>query len=175
MKDLNTKKTRSRRATPEMRPEYDFSGGIRGKYADRYRQGTNLILLDPELAKAFPDSKAVNDALRTLPSKRVLLGSVSMIATLPTQEQVDRIASGLDPDVVHIRFAADRDWSEHPALYFRVILSDEASRKERLADVTGLVRTKISEELRLPELEHIPYFRFRSQSEQAKLREEAWV
>jgi len=53
-----------------MRPEYDFSGGIRGKYADRYRQGTNPVLLDPELAKAFPDSKAVNDALRTLLGKR---------------------------------------------------------------------------------------------------------
>jgi len=71
MKDLNTKKTRSRRTTPDMRPEYDFSEGIRGKYADQYRRGTNLILLDPELAKAFPDSKAVNDALRTLLSKRV--------------------------------------------------------------------------------------------------------
>ncbi len=55
-----------------------------------------------------------------------------MIATLPTQEQVDRIASGLAPDVVHIRFSTGRDWSEHPAFYFRVILSDKASRKERL-------------------------------------------
>ena len=54
-----------------MRPEYDFSAGIRGKYADGYRQGTNLILLDPELARAFPDSKAVNDALPTLLGKRV--------------------------------------------------------------------------------------------------------
>ena len=49
-----------------MRAEYDFSGGVRGKYVDRYRQGTNVVLLDPELAEAFPDSKAVNDALRAL-------------------------------------------------------------------------------------------------------------
>jgi len=97
-----------------------------------------------------------------------------VIATLPTQEQVDRVASGLAPDVVHIRFSTGRDWSEHPAFYFRVILSDEASRKERLADVTGVVRARISEDLRLAELEYIPYFRFRSQSEQAKLHEEAW-
>ena len=39
------------------KPEYDFSGGIRGKYADRYRVGTNVVLIEPELARAFPDSK----------------------------------------------------------------------------------------------------------------------
>lgn len=71
MEDVNTKKTRSRRGASEMRPEYDFSEGTRGKCADGYRRGTNLILLDPELTKAFPDSKAVNDALRTLLGKRV--------------------------------------------------------------------------------------------------------
>ena len=50
----------------DMLPEYDLSGGVRGKYVDRYRQGTNVILLDPDVAAKFPDSKAVNDALRTL-------------------------------------------------------------------------------------------------------------
>ncbi|HUA20831.1 MAG TPA: hypothetical protein VMU80_17085 [Bryobacteraceae bacterium] len=60
------KKRRSRRAAPEMRAEYDFSGGVRGKYADRYRLGVNVILLEPEVAAAFPDSKSVNDALRAL-------------------------------------------------------------------------------------------------------------
>jgi hypothetical protein len=49
-----------------MRAEYDFSGGVRGKYVDRYRRGVNVVLLDPELARAFPDSKSVNDALRAL-------------------------------------------------------------------------------------------------------------
>ena len=49
-----------------MRAEYDFSGGVRGKYVERYRRGTNVVLLDPELAEAFPDSKSVNDALRAL-------------------------------------------------------------------------------------------------------------
>ena len=60
------KKPPSKRPNREMRAEYDFSGGVRGKYVDRYRQGTNVVLLDPELAEAFPDSKAVNDALRAL-------------------------------------------------------------------------------------------------------------
>ena len=49
-----------------MRSEYYFSGGVRGKYVGRYRRGTNLVLLDPEVAEAFPDSKSVNDALRGL-------------------------------------------------------------------------------------------------------------
>ena len=49
-----------------MRAEYDFSGGVRGKYVDRYRRGTNVVLLDPALAEAFPDSKSVNDALKAL-------------------------------------------------------------------------------------------------------------
>ena len=52
-----------------MRPEYDFATmkcGVRGKYVKRFRAGTNLILLDPELAKAFPTEAAVNGALRAL-------------------------------------------------------------------------------------------------------------
>jgi hypothetical protein len=49
-----------------MREEYDFSGGVRGKYVDRYRRGINVALIDPDLAEAFPESKSVNDALRAL-------------------------------------------------------------------------------------------------------------
>jgi hypothetical protein len=49
-----------------MRSEYDFSKGTRGKYAARYAKGSNVVILDPELAKLFPDSKAVNQALRAL-------------------------------------------------------------------------------------------------------------
>jgi hypothetical protein len=60
------KKPPSKGKTGEMRAEYDFSGGVRGKYVDRYRRGTNVVLLDPALADAFPDSKSVNDALRAL-------------------------------------------------------------------------------------------------------------
>ena len=52
----------------ELRPEYDMKsllkGGVRGKYAKRYRAGTNLVLLEPEVAKAFPNDKAVNEALK---------------------------------------------------------------------------------------------------------------
>jgi hypothetical protein len=52
----------------ELRPEYDMKSllksGVRGKYAERYRAGTNLVLLEPEVAKAFPNDKAVNEALK---------------------------------------------------------------------------------------------------------------
>lgn len=49
-----------------MRKEYDFRNAVVGKYARRYKEGTNMVLLDPDVASAFPDSKSVNDALRSL-------------------------------------------------------------------------------------------------------------
>jgi hypothetical protein len=52
----------------ELQPEYDLSellkGGIRGKYAERFKEGTNLVLLAPDVAAVFPDEEAVNEALR---------------------------------------------------------------------------------------------------------------
>ncbi len=56
----------SGRAEPPMRDEYDFSGGVRGKYAARYAQGTNIVLLDRDVAEVFPTAEAVNSALRAL-------------------------------------------------------------------------------------------------------------
>jgi hypothetical protein len=53
----------------ELRSEYDFAqmqGGVRGKYVDQYRTGTNLVRLDPDVAQAFPNDAAVNEALRLL-------------------------------------------------------------------------------------------------------------
>jgi hypothetical protein len=49
-----------------MRAEYDFSGGVRGKYARRYVQGTNALVLEPDVAKVFPGTDAVNSSLRAL-------------------------------------------------------------------------------------------------------------
>ena len=51
---------------PEMLAEYDFRGGVRGKYAAGFAAGTNVVVLAPDVAEAFPDSAAVNDALRAL-------------------------------------------------------------------------------------------------------------
>jgi len=50
----------------DMLPEYDFSNAVRGKYYERYQEGTNVVLLDPDVAEVFPNAKAVNDALRAL-------------------------------------------------------------------------------------------------------------
>ena len=50
----------------DMLDEYDFSGGVRGKYSERYLEGTNVAVLSPDVAKVFPDSESVNRALRKL-------------------------------------------------------------------------------------------------------------
>lgn len=55
-----------RPAEDEMRPEYDLRGGVRGKYYKQYMEGTNVVLLDPDVAAVFRDSGSVNQALRVL-------------------------------------------------------------------------------------------------------------
>ena len=60
------KKTSAKRRDSPMRSEYDFSKGVRGKYAQRFREGTNVVVLAPEVAEMFPNSAAVNAALRAL-------------------------------------------------------------------------------------------------------------
>ncbi|MDA3950233.1 MAG: hypothetical protein PF508_13580 [Spirochaeta sp.] len=62
----------------EMRSEYDFSGGVRGKYAKRYQEGTNVVVLDPDVVEYFPDHDSVNDALR------------HMAAIIKRQQKADR-------------------------------------------------------------------------------------
>ena len=51
---------------PDMLDEYDFSTGVRGKYAKRYAAGSNVVILSPDVAEVFPDSESVNEALRIL-------------------------------------------------------------------------------------------------------------
>ena len=65
------KKDKAKRPVPDedrdtMRPEYDFSKGVRGVTAARYREGTNIVVLDPSVMDVFPDSEAVNETLRAL-------------------------------------------------------------------------------------------------------------
>ena len=65
------KKLNHNEANDDLRPEYDLStlkGGVRGKYAKRFRQGTNLVLLSPDVARYFQDENSVNTALRSLVS-----------------------------------------------------------------------------------------------------------
>ena len=58
------KKSQSDR--PDMRDNYEFKGGVRGRYAARYEQGSNVVVLDPDVAEVFSDSASVNQALRAL-------------------------------------------------------------------------------------------------------------
>src|SRR6266852_3159420 len=67
--NIMKKKTEKQERRDELRGEYDpskWKGGVRGKYVARYRAGTNLVLLSPDVAKYFPDEQSVNTALRTL-------------------------------------------------------------------------------------------------------------
>ena len=59
------KETKNKR-DPDMLDDYDFSKGVRGKYAKRYAEGTNVVVLAPDVAAVFPDSESVNEALRAL-------------------------------------------------------------------------------------------------------------
>jgi hypothetical protein len=63
MKGTNMKKMQK---DSDLLEEYDFSKGIRGKYAKRYAEGTNVIVIEPDVAKYFPDHDSVNQALRSL-------------------------------------------------------------------------------------------------------------
>ena len=62
------KKASNKKSDRDMLKEYDFSKGIRGKYAQRYAEGSNVVVLPPDLAQAFPTSEAVTEALRGLVS-----------------------------------------------------------------------------------------------------------
>ena len=59
------RKDKKARSDPDMREEYDFSHGKRGKYARRFAEGSNVVVLDPDVARRFVDSAAVNEALRS--------------------------------------------------------------------------------------------------------------
>lgn len=67
----------------EMRPEYDLRGGVRGKYYQQYKEGTNVVLLDSDVAAVFRDSESVNQALRVL----IKAASQLEVATPPKTER----------------------------------------------------------------------------------------
>ena len=61
---MSMNKANEERDDDEMRPEYDLRGGVRGKYYERYKSGTNIVVLDDDVADIFKDSPSVNAALR---------------------------------------------------------------------------------------------------------------
>ncbi len=89
MKKKAVKKT----PAPEMLDEYDFSKGVRGKYAKRYAEGTNIVVLAPDVAEFFPDSESVNAALRML----VGVAQRTSERSLPEQAATSRESDRLTP------------------------------------------------------------------------------
>ena len=88
---------------------------------------------------------------------------------------VTDVVRELSPWVRHIRYEIALDWSEEWGVFFRVVLSDEAVSKQHLRNVTTKVVSMMTEKLDLPNLGMFPYFDFRSESEQAALKEPAWA
>jgi hypothetical protein len=89
--------------------------------------------------------------------------------------EVNKAVRKLGKDVVRVRHNVGTDWSGDPAIYFRIVLSDAASREDTLLEVTDRIE-KILQEIRPYEnWGLIPYFKFRSKSEQAKRSEPEWA
>ena len=76
------------RPSDDLRPEYDFSGAVRGKYYERYKASSNVVVLDPDVSEAFANSDEVNKALRLLVSvarKRVSIKAPSKAKKRPNK------------------------------------------------------------------------------------------
>lgn len=86
------------RGSDEMRPEYDFSQGVRGKHHQAYQAGTNVVFLEPDIAAVFPDSASVNQALRLLvrlSKTKAVTGSRPNKALQPTSRARQKAKSKL--------------------------------------------------------------------------------
>ena len=96
------------------------------------------------------------------------------------QEQLDRAISGLKPalgpEVVRLRYSLGQDWTGDSAIFFRIVLTDRASRRDQLLSVTTRVEDAINRSIQ-PELEWgvLPYYRFRSESETTAMPDDAWA
>jgi hypothetical protein len=90
------------------------------------------------------------------------------------QGAINEVERNLAPDVVRIRYEIGEDWSGQWAIFFRVVLTDDAA-KHRLRDVAARVVWGLARQLDFPSMGVFPYHNFRSVSEQAALQEPAWA
>ncbi len=101
-----------------------------------------------------------------------------MRSPVVNEAEIDRrikeVARNLAPDVVRIRYAITLDSTGEEAIFFRVLLSDEASREKRLAKVTERIESELLAAIPLDEFGLFSFFHYRSRSEQAMLKEPAW-
>jgi hypothetical protein len=87
---------------------------------------------------------------------------------------VARAERKLAPDVVRIRYSLEEDWMGEPAVFFRILLSDDASREKRLGETAPRAQRVLADEVDPHQYGLRYYFRVRSASEQAKLKEKSW-
>ena len=91
-------------------------------------------------------------------------------------QAIDQVKQMLGPDVVRLRYTLGQDWTGESAIFFRIVLSERASRRDQLWNSTSQIETAIDRHLQpLEQWGVLPYFNYRSQSEQAVLQEEAWA
>jgi hypothetical protein len=90
------------------------------------------------------------------------------------RSSVERAERALQPNVVRIMYEFTLDWTGEQSLFFRVIISDAAAAPNKLRETTQRITRKILAEIRADELGFQTYFNFRSQAEQAKLRDPSW-
>ena len=88
---------------------------------------------------------------------------------------VTEVVNELSPSVKRIRYDIDQDWTGEWAIFFRVLLSDDASEPKNLREIAPQVVQKMSDRLDLAVLGMFPYFNFRSEAEQALLKEPSWT
>jgi hypothetical protein len=89
---------------------------------------------------------------------------------------VAEVERQLHPNVVYIRHSFGNDWTGEPSVFFRVLLSDAASKREQLLNVTNQIYDAIVFQVQpLEQWGVLPYFKYRSQSEQAEMKEPAWA
>lgn len=82
----------------------------------------------------------------------------------------------LGPEVIHVRYSLEEDWSGDPSIFFRIVLSDDSTTDEKLLRTTQRVSNHIEDRLEpMEEWGLLPYFDFRSNSEQDELKEKAWA
>jgi hypothetical protein len=88
-------------------------------------------------------------------------------------DAVSEVEAALKPDIVRIRYSVGEDWKDQWSIFFKIVLSDDAA-KNRLRQVANNVELRLAEHLDFNALGVWPYHNYRSESEQATIRDEAW-
>jgi hypothetical protein len=104
-----------------------------------------------------------------------MLSSTGFVAQSEVARRVSEIERTFSGHVLRIRYSIGADWSNEPAIFFRIILSDEDSREEGLRAITSVISDRLADGVGDAEMGLRRYFNFRSESEQESLKDPAWA